>query len=123
MSTEQEADALIRDAVRQEEQGADVLLSDKPVFEDILQSFRGRRRWMTIFPILLSLVYLALGVWCGYEFFQEPTTKLQIAWATGVVCCAMSICTTKVWIWGEWRRNSVLREIKRLELRVSELSK
>lgn len=123
MSTDRDADALIRDAVRQEEASIDAAVFDRPLTEDIVQSFRGRRRWMTVFPTLLSLVYTALGVWCGYEFFQEPTTKLQLAWATGVLCCALSICTTKILIWGEWRRNSVLREIKRLELRVSELSK
>ncbi|TWT30408.1 hypothetical protein KOR34_49670 [Posidoniimonas corsicana] len=123
MSTEQDADALIRDAVRQEEESIDAFLGDRPLTEDLLQSFRGRRRWMTIFPMLLSLLYLALGVWCGYEFFQEPTTKIQIAWATGLLCCAMSICTTKVWIWGEWRRNSVIREVKRLELKIDKLAR
>ena len=122
-NSDKETDALIQAALRQEEATVQSFLNDRPLTEDIIQGFRGRRRWMTIFPMMLSLAYTALLVWCGYEFFQEETTRLQIAWATGFVCCALSICTTKVWVWGEWRRNSVLREIKRLELKLDQLAK
>lgn len=96
--------------------------SEDPLMtEVILRSFRGRRRWLTIFPILLSLVYTGLLVWCAYEFFQQESTKYQIAWAVGFLACAQAIGLVKVWVWGEWRRQSTLREIKRLELRVGEL--
>lgn len=123
MNRDQSTDELIRDTLRQEDEQIAALLNNRPLTEDIVQSFRGHRRWLTIFPIILSLIYTALLVWCAYEFFQAETTKLQIAWATGVVCCGLSICTTKICVWGEWRRNSVIREVKRLELAVTELAK
>lgn len=96
--------------------------SEDPLMtEVILRSFRGRRRWLMLLPMFISLVYTALLVWCGYQFFQEETTKYQIAWAAGFLACAISIGLVKIWVWGEWRRQSTLREIKRLELRVGEL--
>lgn len=95
---------------------------DDPLMtEVIVKSFRGRKRWLTLFPFLLSLVYTGLMIWCGYEFFRQDSTKYQIAWAAGFLACVGSIGLTKVWVWGEWRRQSLMREIKRLDLRVGEL--
>lgn len=115
-------DQIIRDAVRREDERMELALEDDlPITELIISGFRGRQRWLTIFPMLVSLAYTVLLIWCAYEFFQSETTKHQIAWATGFLGAGLSICTTKIWIWGEWRRLAITREIKRLELRVAEL--
>lgn len=118
-----DTESLIREAVRSEERDlARSITDDQPITEMIIQNFRGRRMWVSLFPIGLSLIYSALLVWSGYQFFQSETTKLQITWATGFVVFAMSVGLTKVWVWGEWNRYSLIREIKRLELAVAELS-
>lgn len=117
-----ETDRLIRAAVRDEDRRVEALLdetSDLP--ETIIQSFRGRARWLTLASVFMGLVYTGLLVWCAVEFFDSDTTKHQIGWATGFLASAISIGLTKIWIWGEWRRQSVMREIKRLELRVGAL--
>ena len=115
-------DQLIRNAVRDEDQRVNEMVRDDyDVTEQIVQSFRGRHRWLTIFPMFLSLVYTGLLVWCVIEFFDSESTKHQIAWASGFLAAAMSVGLTKIWIWGEWRRQSMMREVKRLELRVGAL--
>lgn len=119
----EETDDLIRDALRREEERIEATLDDDlQITELIVRSFRGRQRWLTIFPMLLSLVYSAILFWSAYEFFQTENVKHQIAWATLFTGMGMSIIATKIWIWGEWRRAALTRELKRLELRVVELS-
>lgn len=119
----EETDDLIRDALRREEKRIEATMEDDlQITELIVRSFRGRQRWLTIFPMLLSLVYSAILFWSAYEFFQTESVKHQIAWATLFTGMGMSIIATKIWIWGEWRRAALTRELKRLELRVVELS-
>ncbi len=115
---------LLREALRQEEsERAGSLGDDQPITEMIIQNFRGRRLWLTLFPIGLSLLYTGLGVWCGYKFFQAEATRSQLAWMAGFLVFAMSVGLTKIWIWGEWNRYSLIREIKRLELAIVDIKK
>lgn len=120
----EDPDKLIRDAILKEEgELAHSLSDDQPITEMIIQNFRGRRLWLTLFPIGLSLLYAGLMVWSGYQFFESETTQSQIAWATGFLVFAISVGLTKIWIWGEWNRYSLVREIKRLELAIADLNK
>ena len=119
-----DSDAQIREAVRNHDNELTFALQDEASFmEVIVQSFRGRRRWLSIFPFIQSLIYTGLMFWCGYEFFGAETTKHQIAWASGFLVCAIAVGLIKIWIWGEWQRNSLAREIKRLEIAVVDLGR
>lgn len=70
--------------------------------------------WFFIFmvPIIISIIF----------FFMTDQTKFQIMYAAIFVCCTLSIGFLKVLAWVMVSRHSVKREIKRLELRIAELS-
>lgn len=53
----------------------------------------------------------------------SPNIAGQDAWATGFVVCAIAIAMMKVWYWLELNKNSLAREIKRLELELANLSR
>ena len=70
--------------------------------------------WFFIFmvPIIISVIF----------FFMTDQTKFQIMYAAIFVCCTLSIGFLKVLAWVMLQRHSIKREIKRLELRIAELS-
>ena len=69
-----------------------------------------------------SLVFLALTVLSTILFFITDQTKSQIMWAAIFVCSFQAIILAKIVYWQTMHRNKIAREIKRLELRIAELS-
>lgn len=119
-----DAEKLIREVVQQHEAELPHAFQDDPaITEVIVQTFRGRRRWLMVLAYGFTLLGTVLMFSCGYQFFvAAETTKSQIAWAAGFIFFAISTSMTKVWVWGEMGRYSLMREIKRLELVVADLS-
>ena len=89
----------------------------------IAESFRGKKRWMAILVWTESLVFTGLAVVVAVKFFSVDTVKDSILYATLFVVLSLMIALCKIWYWMWMNRNSVLREIKRLELRVLQESR
>ena len=85
--------------------------------------YRGKLRWMAIFATIESIAGLVLIVLAAVEFFQTDDTRWQIFYATAILLLAMLLLLIKLWGWMQMNRNSIQREIKRLELRILELGK
>lgn len=116
-------DELIRSAVQKAENELTETLNDDEAYtEAIIESFRGRRRWFTLLLFAVALLWAGLMVGCGYQFFQADSTKSQIGWAAGFLAFLIAASQAEMWIGSEWQRYSLARELKRLELRVVELS-
>jgi protein-S-isoprenylcysteine O-methyltransferase Ste14 len=96
---------------------------EEGVFRQMAGIFRGKMRWMAIAVTIESVVFLVLMVLAAVEFFQAGDTKQQIFYATVVLLLAMLLLLIKLWGWGQMNRNSIQRELKRLELRILELGK
>lgn len=82
----------------------------------------GLGRWV----ILISIITLVVSVfllWSGYRFFSASVLTDQVYWGFCLVVSLMAQLGLKQWIWMEMNRNSLLREIKRLEAAVDELGK
>ena len=117
-------DQQIREALRQED--AEMLehyRGEPPLHQMLIETFRGRWRWLVALTFVMGVVAAVLLMVCAYHFFHAETTRAMIAWATGFVWCALFILMIKVWYWMELNRNSLTREIKRLELQVAQLSR
>ena len=46
----------------------------------------------------------------------------MIAWASGFGLGLISVTAGRIWIWIQVHRNTILREVKRLELQIARLS-
>ena len=82
----------------------------------VIDSFRSRHRWLVVLVFTVSTVFFLLEFVVAYQFFHAESTRAMIAWATGFVVCAIIMYMMKVWYWLELNKNSLAREIKRLEL-------
>ena len=69
-----------------------------------------------------SLVFIALAVFCGVKFFQTLQVQFQIMYAAIFVCCIQFVILRKNIYWQMLHKNSISREIKRLEIRIAELN-
>jgi hypothetical protein len=100
------------DKLMREEQGLDKVLAS---------GFKGGLgAIMTIAYILAVLLALAI-FYCGYQFFTaEP--EQQLYWGVLLLLAFQAQVGTKLWIWLETNRSATLRELKRLELALAELS-
>ncbi len=120
--TLRELDDKIRQAMRADPALADPM-TEEGVFEMLAQVFRGRRRWLNLYGFVLTFAFFILSVYCAVQFFGAVETQPQIAWATGFLFTSMAVAMLKLWFWMEMQKNTVLREIKRLELQMLRAAK
>ena len=70
-----------------------------------------------------SSVFIALGVFCGIKFFDTQDIQYQIMYAAIFICCIQFVVLRKNIYWQMLHKNSISREIKKLEIRIVELDK
>ena len=85
--------------------------------------FKKTQPWAVILVIAHFLFFLALAILCGILFLISDTTKYQIMYAAFFVCLVLIAYLIKVFAWVMVSRNTIKREIKRLELRIAELTR
>jgi len=89
----------------------------------MLKDFYNRKMLSSI--ILLwtyFLIFLALAIFSGIKFFKTDQTQYQIMYAAIFICCIQFFALIKIFGGQMIHRNSLKREIKRLELRIAELN-
>ena len=117
-------DAKIREALRQEDAELWEHYGAEPSVQELMiDTFRGRQRWLVVLAFLMTFIALGLLALCGYRFFQAEEVREMIAWATGFLWALIFIAMVKIWYWGELNKNCLTREVKRLELQVANLSR
>ena len=92
---------------------------EQSLLEMIAESFRGRQRWIMIGMHLNMLILAALAVISAIEFFRVESIR---AWAAGFIVGCLGTWTVKLWWWTRTDKNSLIREIKRLELQIARLA-
>ncbi|NCO18763.1 MAG: hypothetical protein GW900_01670 [Gammaproteobacteria bacterium] len=78
------------------------------------------RRWAA-YGMLLTLVLFGLTVWCIVRFTGAADVDGRLLWGLGALMGFHAVSMLKLWFFMEMNRNSVLREIKRVEAAVIRL--
>jgi hypothetical protein len=93
--------------------------SKETTLRSMLADFYNRKMLSTaIFIWVWGLAVIAGATYCAVQFFRNVETRDQIMYAALFVCCVQFLALTKVFAWQMIHRNGILREIKRLELRI-----
>jgi hypothetical protein len=69
-----------------------------------------------------AIMFFAGTVYSAVQFFKADATKSEIMYAAIFVSCVFGIGLMKVFAWEMVHRHSIKREIKRLELRIAEVT-
>jgi uncharacterized membrane protein len=115
------------DAIRQALSREDAALleglgADQPLHSQLMQTFQGKLAWMNVVGWIAGFVLAAVLFFCGWQFLQAPEIRDMLIWGAAAGLAAAGIVLTKLWFWMELQKNSIVREIKRLELQVARLS-
>jgi len=116
-------DKKIREALRQED--ADALKEfdgELSIFEMLTETFRGRHRWLNILGMFWTLIFMGLAIYSAVQFFKVEIQRDMLMWAAAFLFCMSAVSMLKIWYWMEMQKNSVTREIKRLELQIARLA-
>jgi hypothetical protein len=70
----------------------------------------------------LGLLFMAGGILSLVLFFRNTETKGQIFYAVMFLMCMQFLGMMKTFAWQMIHRNSIKREIKRLEIRLQDIS-
>ncbi len=119
-----ELDDTIRSALKsQAEHGAIDPDREPTMRTQIAETFRGRLRWLALLAAFFRIVYLILAIIAAIQFFRVDGTRELIAYATLFLISIAATAFIKLWYWMLLIKNSVIREIKRLELQIAELTR
>ena len=115
-------DELIKEALTEEEIKFYDNLDEQNVFQMLGGVFQGKNKWIMVLMNFVMLIVLGFLVYSVIQFFNTDVTNDLIIWSLAIVTLLLMISMLKLFIWMQMDKNSVKREIKRIELQISTLS-
>ena len=94
------------------------LEQDVGLFQQMGMTFSGPLRYWTAFAFVFSFFFFGLGVWAFINMLQADNLKIVVLWGALVGWSSLSVGLIKIWFWMRMNHLGVLRELKRIELRL-----
>ncbi|MCP3960876.1 MAG: hypothetical protein GY719_23775 [bacterium] len=118
----EDIDTLITEALSREEAEFYDQLGEQSVHDLVTELFGGRYRWLNLASIPVMIAFCAALIYCGWRFYHAPEVREMLLWGVGIFYTGAAIMAMKLWAWMEIQRNSLTREIKRVELQLAHLA-
>lgn len=118
----EDIDKLIKETLSEEEAKFYDKLEEQNLFGMFAGLFKGKTKWLIVIMNIVNLVAFFLLIYCIIQFLNSEETNELIKWASAGFICLIVGGMIKLYSWMQMDRNSLLREIKRLEIQVSSLS-
>ena len=116
-------DRMIKESLSQDEMKELEAFDEPSMLGQVMDSLRGRSRTLVVFGVVHIVVMLTLAGVSLWQFFKAETLHELIFWASLFVVGLLAVGMVKIWYWMELVKNSILREMKRLEYQVACLNK
>lgn len=95
---------------------------DETLREMTAQVFRSKIRCWVILIWVEAFIFSLVALWAGIRMYHAQELKPLIVYATVLIACGISIALLKTMHWQFVNKYSIMREIKRLELRIAEIN-
>ena len=123
MKTEiEKIDTLIKEALTQEESKFYDNLEEQNIFQMLTGLFHGKMKWFIVVINIVSIIAFGLFIYCAIQFCDTDSTNELIRWGVSGTFCMFLISMLKIFVWNQMDKNSIKRELKRIELQISFLS-
>jgi hypothetical protein len=99
-----------------------ILVDDEGLFSRMSGSFKGGMKYWIIMVYFLTVVVGITFLWTGYRFFISTELQDQIFWGISFIVALNMQGFLKQFLFMESNRNSIMREVKRVEVAVARLS-
>ena len=117
-------DALIKQALTEEEsEYLEKLSKEQNIFEELLTSFQGSRRWLSVYVFIIILIFFAISIYSLVQFVSVEDVRQMLVWGAAMGGSLLMVMALKIWYWMQMDKNSLTREIKRLELQITAIHK
>ena len=112
-------DEQIRNALTTEDQKAiDEIDDSAGLFELIGLTFTGKQAWLSYYMYFLGIVVAAAFIYFVIQYLGTSDIKSSLNWALLILGCGFSLTMLKILGWQQIQKAEIMREIKRLEMRV-----
>ena len=112
-------DEQIRRALSEDDQRVIAELQDEVGLFDMLgMVLRGKQAWLTWYMWIMGFAVFVFGVYCFMQFLDAEDLKTSLLWMLGINVGISIIVIIKVVGWMQMSKLELIREIKRLELRL-----
>lgn len=115
-------DQALRRALSPEDlQLLDGLSREEPIVIQALNAFQTQHRLIGIVGWIAGFAMFGVGCYFTSRFIQAPDIRTMILWGSGAALAFFGLGMIKLGFLLEMQKNSILREVKRLELQVASL--
>lgn len=115
----EEIDKLITDSLNKDEAEFYNTLDEENVFQMWSSVYTGKNRWIAIVQSVFITIFAFAAIYCGYMFFTVETMTDILRYGAGMFIFMMFTAFLKLWLWNQMDKNSILREMKRIEFQVA----
>lgn len=109
-------DRMIAEALAEEDRSMLAETNPQSFFAEFFSQFSGHNAWVKWLSTVMIFVYVALTLWCGYEFFAATEAVAAVKWGFGASVSIVVIGMLKLYLFSEMQANRMIREMKRIEL-------
>lgn len=123
MSTsDNDSDRIIRKALAQDEAETFGAAHDPSMASLLTETFRGRNRLLAVAGVAVNTILVVIAVYTLTRFGATHDVREMLLWGGAALLSIALILAVKIWYWLEMVRLALTRDLKRLELRVSQLA-
>jgi len=121
-NSKEEIDEIIKSALTKEEASFYDELEEQSLLEMVLSTYQGKMKWPLIFSAFFIFLIFGLAVYCLVQFLNAETTRDMMTWGAGMFGGMMAVGFMKLFHWMEMNKNTILREVKRVEFQIGVLA-
>jgi hypothetical protein len=99
----------------------DELSREESLFEQALKAFRDQHRLIGVLGWVGGFGLFGVACYFAWRFVEAQDLRTMILWGAAAGLAVTAFTMIKLWFFMEMQKNSILREVKRLELQVASL--
>ncbi|WP_138431599.1 DUF6768 family protein [Fodinibius saliphilus] len=120
--TEEEIDKLITESLDKEETEFYNNLTEKSIFSMWGELYTGKLGWLAILMSIFHTFIVVICFYCGFKLFIVEGITEILRYGTVLFIALTFGAMIKLWHWMQIDKNSILKEIKRLEFQIAMLT-
>ncbi len=115
-------DAKLRDSLNaDDEQFLRTLEDDRGLFTQLGETLHGPLRFWTRLVFVVTFLVSAIALYAAYKAFAADALRETVLWSAGAVAGFNGVSALKQWLFERMNHLAVLRELKKIELKLSRI--
>ena len=112
-------DQLAKEALSKEEFDFMTQEEEQNIFENLMSLYKGKQKWLSAYIMIVIFVAFGFTIFCAIRFFEVESMKEMMVYGAGGFLGLMITAMLKFLFWLQMDNNTLLREMKRIELQMS----